>query len=86
VRIIEIIGPECPRSLRSVAEVRKVVDGSQVDVEIRHVTDPDEIVARGVLFAIPAIAVDGVLVSKGRVPSRKDIERWLEVGSGAGAR
>ena len=85
MRLIEILGPGCPRSKKTTAAIRAVVDREQYDAEVRHVTDPDEIVARGVLFSIPAVVVDGVLVSRGRVPSRKEIERWLDVGNGSAA-
>ena len=83
---IEVIGPECPRGLRTLAAIREVVDRTQVDAVVRHVTEPSEIVARGVLFAVPGVAVDGVLVSTGRIPSHKDVERWLGIAPGAPAR
>lgn len=81
MRLIEILGPGCPRCDKTTAEIREVVDRLGCDAEVRHVTDPFEIVARGVLFAIPAVLIDGVLVSRGRVPSRHEIERWLADGS-----
>jgi len=85
VRVIEILGPGCRRCEKTTAEIRAVVDRAQIDAEVRHVTDPAEIVARGVLFSIPVVLVDGVLVSRGRVPSRRETEQWLDVGSGPAA-
>ena len=84
MRVIEILGPGCARCEKTTAEIRAVVDRAQIDAEVRHVTEPFEMVARGVLFSVPVVLVDGVLVSRGRVPSRQEIERWLDVGSGAG--
>jgi small redox-active disulfide protein 2 len=81
MRVIEILGPGCRRCERTTAEIRAVVDRTSIDVEVRHVTDPAEIVARGVLFSIPVVLLDGVLMSRGRVPSRREIERWLDAGS-----
>jgi len=85
MRLFEVLGPGCPRCDKATAEIRAVVDRDGCDAEVRHVTDPFEIVARGALFSIPVVLVDGVLVSRGRVPSRKEIERWLDVGPGVGA-
>ena len=81
MRVIEVLGPGCPMCDRATAEIRAVVDTAQVDAEVVHVTDPFAIVARGALFSLPVILVDGVLVSRGRVPSRRDIERWFDVAS-----
>ena len=81
MRVIEILGPGCARCEKTTAEIRAVVDGAQIDAEVRHVTDAFEMVARGVLFSVPVVLVDGVLVSRGKVPSRREIERWLDVGS-----
>lgn len=81
-RVIEILGPGCPRCEKTTAEIRAVVDRAGIDAEISCVTDPFAIVARGVLFSTPVVLVDGVLVSRGRVPSRQEITRWLDVGTG----
>ena len=86
MRVIEILGPGCPRCEKTTAEIRAVVERAQIDAEVVHVTDPLEIVARGALFSLPVVLVDGVLVSRGRIPSRRDVERWLDVGSGSSAR
>jgi len=72
VHVIEVLGPGCTRCERTTAEIRAVVHERGVDADIRHVTDPFEIVARGVLFSIPVVLVDGVVVSTGRVPTRRD--------------
>ena len=81
MRVIEILGPGCAHCEKTTAEIRAVVNRTQIDAEVRHVTDPFEMVARGVLFSVPVVLVDGVLVSRGKVPSRREIERWLDVGS-----
>jgi small redox-active disulfide protein 2 len=85
VRVIEILGPGCRQCERATSEIREVMDRSKIDAEVRHVTDPFEIVTRGVLFTVPVVLIDGVVMSRGRVPSRTEIERWLGVGSGSGA-
>lgn len=84
MRVIEVLGPGCPRCEKTTAEIRAVADQMHMDAEIRHVIDPAEIIERGVLFSVPVVLVDGALVSRGKVPSRREIERRLEVGSVAG--
>lgn len=85
MRVIEILGPGCPRCEKTTAEIRAVVDRAGINAEIRHVTDPFEIAARGVLFSVPVVLIDGILVARGRVPSRREIEQWLDIGSGSTA-
>jgi small redox-active disulfide protein 2 len=81
MRLIEVLGPGCSRCERTASEIRAAVDRAGLDVEVRHVTDPAEIVARGVLFSIPVVLIDQVLVSRGRVPTRQEVEQWLGAGS-----
>jgi hypothetical protein len=47
-----------------------------VAAEVKHVTDPREIVQRGVM-STPGLAIDGTVVSTGRIPSAGDIALWL---------
>lgn len=78
--LVEILGPGCPRCDQATRDIRGVVDRGALDVEVRHVTDPVEIVSRGVLFDSPVVVVGGTVRSRGRIPSRGEIERWLGAG------
>lgn len=49
-----------------------------LEVEIRHVTDLAEISSRGVL-STPGLAIDGTIVSAGRLPTRGQVRGWLGV-------
>jgi small redox-active disulfide protein 2 len=77
MRLIEILGPGCRRCDQATKDVVAVVEQMGIDVRVVHISDPAVIASRGLLFDIPGIAIDGVLVSRGRVPSRRDVERWL---------
>jgi small redox-active disulfide protein 2 len=81
--LVEILGPGCRRCDQATAEIRAVVERNGLEVEVRHVTDPVEIVSRGVLFDNPVVVVGGAVRSRGRVPSRGEIERWLLGGASA---
>lgn len=76
MRIIEVLGPGCANCRRLEAIVRQAVDQSGIEAEIRHVTDYGEIISRGVL-STPGLAVDGVVVSAGRIPTREQVAGWL---------
>ena len=77
MRLIEILGPGCRRCEQVTKDVAAVVERTGIEARVVHVTDPAEIATRGFLFDVPGIAIDGVVVSRGRVPSRRELEGWL---------
>ncbi len=76
---IEVLGSGCPNCQKLEANAREAVGMAGVDAEIIHVTDYREIAARGVI-STPGLAIDGRLVSTGRIPAAGDIAEWLSVG------
>jgi small redox-active disulfide protein 2 len=76
VKVIEVLGPGCANCQRVEANAREAVVMAGVEAEIRHVTDPREIVAHGIL-STPGLIIDGTIRSYGRIPSAGDIAEWL---------
>ena len=76
MRTIEVLGSGCPNCRRLEANAREAVVMAGVEAEVSHVTDPREIVGRGVM-STPGLAIDGRVVSTGRIPSAGDIALWL---------
>jgi small redox-active disulfide protein 2 len=76
MRTIEVLGSGCPNCQRLEKNAREAVTMAGVDAEVLHVTDPREIVARGVM-STPGLVIDGQVVSTGRIPSAGDIATWL---------
>jgi small redox-active disulfide protein 2 len=76
MRTIEVLGSGCPNCRRLEANAREAATAAGIEAEITHVTDPREIVARGVM-STPGLVIDGKVVSAGRVPNAGDIVRWL---------
>lgn len=76
---IEICGPGCARCHATVENVRKVVKelGLEQAVELAEVKDIMAISTKGVLLT-PAVIVDGVKVSEGRIPNSEEIKRWIK--------
>ncbi len=73
---IEIIGTGCSKCRALEQSAKDAVARCGLDVEIVKVDQLDEIVRRGVMMT-PALAVDGVVKSSGRVLSAAEIQNLL---------
>ena len=58
------------------ALVRQVLADTGVEAVVEHVTEMQAIVAAGVM-STPAVAVDGVIKLKGRIPQADEIRAWI---------
>ena len=76
MRTIEVLVSGCPNCHRLAANAREAAAIAGVEADVVHVTDPGEIVARGVM-STPGLVIDGRVVSVGRIPSAGDIASWL---------
>ena len=74
--VIKVLGACCGNNAKLGPLVRDVVSELGLDATVENVTDDREIVGHGVM-ALPALVVDGKVVSSGRVPSKAEIARWL---------
>jgi small redox-active disulfide protein 2 len=74
--IVKIYGPGCANCKKVEETVRKVVDEMGADVEVEKVSDMQAILSLGI-FATPAITVDGIVKSAGRLPEAVEIKQWL---------
>ncbi|WP_017720702.1 thioredoxin family protein [Kamptonema formosum] len=73
---IEILGSGCKKCYELEENARRAVAATGLEVQVLHITDPVEIAKRGVL-STPALAVNGKVVSKGKVLSPQQIEPLL---------
>jgi len=73
---IEILGTGCPKCRALEQSARTAVERSGLEAEIVEVHEIGEIVRRGVMMT-PALAVDGVVRSSGRVLSADEIQELL---------
>jgi small redox-active disulfide protein 2 len=74
---IQVIGPGCTKCKLLAEHAETAVKELGIDASIEKVTEIEKIIAMGVM-ATPAIAVDGVVKSSGRVLSAKDIQELLK--------
>ena len=73
---IEILGVGCPKCEQLAANAEAAVRELNVQAEIGKVTDIDKIIEYGVMMT-PALAVDGRVVSSGKVLNKDEIKKIL---------
>jgi small redox-active disulfide protein 2 len=73
---IQILGSGCPKCQLLEKNAREVVLKLAIQAEIEKVTDTDEIMDMGVMMT-PALAIDGIVKSAGKVLSMEKITEIL---------
>jgi small redox-active disulfide protein 2 len=73
---IEILGVGCPKCKQLTANAEAAVKELGIAAEIFKVTDIDKIIEYGLMMT-PALAVDGAIVSSGKVLSKDDIKKII---------
>jgi small redox-active disulfide protein 2 len=74
---IQILGTGCPKCRQLEANAREALAGASIEASVEKVTDVDEIINMGVMMT-PALAVDGMVKSAGKVLSKDEIARILQ--------
>jgi small redox-active disulfide protein 2 len=74
---VQILGSGCPNCKRLEANAAEAIKVSGIPAEIEKVTDIEKIMEMGVMMT-PALAVDGIVKSAGRVLSRDQIIPYLK--------
>lgn len=62
-------------------DILDVLSETGIKASLNHITDPGLIAQYGVL-ALPALIINGTLKSKGTIPSKSMIKKWLEEEKG----
>ncbi len=73
---IKVYGPGCAKCVTVDKLVREVVSQKSPDISVEKISDIREMMKAGIL-STPAVVIDGVLKSSGRVPSKEEIESWI---------
>ena len=73
---IEILGVGCPKCKQFTANAEAAVKELNIQAEIGKVTDIDKITDYGVMMT-PALAIDGTVVSAGKVLSKDEIKKII---------
>ncbi len=74
---IKVLGTGCTKCTKTVDVISKIADELNIDVHIVKETDLEVIMGYGVMTT-PAVIIDEINVHSGSIPSRQDIEIWLQ--------
>ncbi|NPV58395.1 MAG: thioredoxin family protein [Actinobacteria bacterium] len=74
---IKVLGTGCKKCKATKEAIREVVEELGLDAQVDEVTEMSEIMKYNVLTT-PGVVVDGKVVSKGKVPDKKEIRSWLQ--------
>ncbi|CDC71774.1 MULTISPECIES: thioredoxin family protein [environmental samples] len=74
---IQVLGSGCAKCNALEEAVREALAELKIDAEIQHVTDFTQIAAYGVMTT-PALAVEGKVVSCGKVLKKEEVEQLLQ--------
>ena len=76
---IEVLGMGCSRCHQLYQNVLTAVKSSGQDVQVTKVEDIQKIMQYGVM-SVPAIVLDGIVISAGKVPGPEEIRKWIQGG------
>jgi small redox-active disulfide protein 2 len=76
MKTLEILGTGCSKCGKLAANTEAAAKALGIQYTLRKVTDLQEIIAKGVMMT-PALLVDGVVKSFGRVPGVEEIKGLL---------
>ena len=74
---IRILGLGCRNCDKLVEDAKKAAKEADVAADVAKITDMAEIMKRGVL-STPGLMINGKVKSTGRLPSIKEIRKWIE--------
>jgi small redox-active disulfide protein 2 len=74
---IQILGSGCPKCKQTEANARQAAKELGLDVEIKKITDINEITDFGII-ATPGLAVDGKIKFSGKIPSIEEVKEVLK--------
>lgn len=77
--LIKILGTGCAKCNNLEELTKKIVAELQLTATFEHVTEMQDIMAYQVM-STPALVIDEVVKSTGRIPSREEIAGWLQGG------
>ncbi len=78
---VTILGPGCYNCDHLESMVRDTMAELGLPGDLSHVTDPKEMASHG-LLGVPALVINGRVISAGVVPSKKRIREWLQEAAG----
>ncbi len=75
---IEVLGPGCVKCDRLEKEVKKVLNELGLKDEVIKVKDITKIMEYDIIMT-PALVIDGEVKSAGRIPTKDEIKKWINL-------
>ncbi|MBT3319885.1 MAG: thioredoxin family protein [Clostridia bacterium] len=74
---IKVLGGGCKSCEKMLKFTKEAVSELGIDAQVQYITDMDQIMQAGVM-STPALIIDGVIKSTGRVVKTKEIKKMIE--------
>jgi hypothetical protein len=74
---VAILGPGCYSCNKLEQDVMAVLSETDIQASLNHITDPSMMAQYGIL-PTPALIINGKVKSKGTIPPKSMIKKWLE--------
>jgi small redox-active disulfide protein 2 len=74
---IRVLGPGCPRCGEVEKRTINALADLNVGADVQKVTDIKKI-SEYKVFGTPALVINGKVKSSGRIPSPKEIKKWIQ--------
>jgi len=78
MKIVKILGSGCANCKKLEAVAREAASAAGIEAEFVKVTDLKDIMAYDIL-STPGLVIDERLVSSGRIPTKTEIQGWLDI-------
>lgn len=73
---IEVLGTGCSKCEKTKDTIEKVLKETGVEAQVIKVEDIEKIMSYGVMVT-PAVVIDGEVKITGKIPSEKEIRKWI---------
>lgn len=74
---VTVYGPGCARCNQTAQIVKEVLEAEGVAFTLDKISDFAEIAKAGVM-ATPGVAIDGKVVSTGKIPTVPEVKSWIK--------
>ena len=74
---VVILGPGCYSCNKLEQDVMAVLSETDIQASLNHITDPSMMTQYGLVIT-PALVINGKVKSKGTIPPKSMIKKWLE--------
>jgi hypothetical protein len=78
---VAILGPGCYSCNKLEQDVMAVLSETDIQASLNHITDPSMMTQYGIVIT-PALVINGKVKSKGTIPPKSMIKKWLEEEKG----